>query len=175
MAARTDVRGTAEFRFSPSQAAEDFVAHMTALAGRTDVLASSAINHPNIDRAVTELAEAGKPVFALLNDFGQGMRENYFGLNNMRVGRIAGWMAATAARGPGKMAVFVGGSRWHGHQLRETGFRSYIRDSTSDFVMLDTLVNLETRKVTYEATLELLDRHARSGRHLCRGRRHGGR
>ena len=62
-------------------------------------------------------------------------------------------------RRPGKIAVFVGGNRWHGHELRETGFRSYCRDSAPGFTVLDTLVNLETRQITYEATLDLLHRH----------------
>ena len=60
---------------------------------------------------------------------------------------------------PGKLAVFVGGYRWHGHELRETGFRSYLREYAPDFSVLDTMVNLETRQLTYEATLNLLDRN----------------
>ena len=68
-------------------------------------------------------------------------------------------MIATAAHQPGKIAVFVGGYRWHGHELRETGFRSYFREYAPQFTVLDTLVNLETRQLTYEATLDLLRRH----------------
>ncbi len=80
-------------------------------------------------------------------------------MNNLKVGRIAAWMLATAARKTGKIAIFVGGHRWHGHELRETGFRSYFRESMPQFQVLDTLVNLETRQLTYEATLDLLARH----------------
>jgi len=57
------------------------------------------------------------------------------------------------------VGVFVGGYRWHGHELRETGFRSYFREFAPQFTVLDTLVNLETRQLTYEATLDLLERH----------------
>jgi LacI family transcriptional regulator len=60
---------------------------------------------------------------------------------------------------PGKLAVFVGGNRWHGHDLREVGFRAYTRENAPAFTVLDTLVNLETRQLTYEATLDLLTRH----------------
>jgi LacI family transcriptional regulator len=81
------------------------------------------------------------------------------GLNNLKVGRIAASMIATAVHRPGKIAVFVGGYRWHGHELRETGFRSYFREFAPQFTVLDTLVNLETRQLTYEATLDLLARH----------------
>jgi LacI family transcriptional regulator len=51
-----------------------------------------------------------------------------------------------------------GGYRWHGHELREAGFRSWFREFAPQFQMLDTLVNLETRQLTYEATLDLLNR-----------------
>jgi LacI family transcriptional regulator len=87
------------------------------------------------------------------------VRQNYLGLNNMKVGRIAAHIIAQTSHRPGKIAVFVGGHRWHGHELRETGFRSYFREHAPQFAILDTLVNLETRQLTYEATLDLLGRH----------------
>ena len=159
VAERTDIRGRAVIRFSASQSPSDFLEEIDALAPKVDALASSAVNHQSITQAVQRLKEDGLPTFALLNDFAQGIRENYLGLNNMQVGRQAGWMATTAAQKAGKLAVFVGGNRWHGHELRETGFRSFVRDSTPDFTVLDTLVNLETRQLTYEATLDLVARH----------------
>ncbi|MCY4179832.1 MAG: substrate-binding domain-containing protein, partial [Litoreibacter sp.] len=55
--------------------------------------------------------------------------------------------------------IFVGGHRWHGHDLREAGFRSFFREHLPRFDVLDTLVNLETRELTHEATLDLLSRH----------------
>jgi hypothetical protein len=87
------------------------------------------------------------------------VRQNYLGLNNLKVGRIAAHMIATASHHAGKIAVFVGGYRWHGHELRETGVRSYFREYAPQFQILDTLINLETRQLTYEATLDLLGRH----------------
>jgi LacI family transcriptional regulator len=77
----------------------------------------------------------------------------------LKVGRIAASVIGMAAHKPGKVAVFVGGYRWHGHELREAGFRSFFREHAPAFPVLDTLVNLETRQLTYEATLDLLGRH----------------
>ena len=87
------------------------------------------------------------------------MREGYIGLNNRKVGRTAAWMIAKMAKRPGKVAVFVGSHRFHGHELREIGFRSFFREHAPDFMVLDTLVNLETNQITHEATLDLLHRH----------------
>ena len=63
------------------------------------------------------------------------------------------------ARRPGRVAVFIGAFRYHGHALRETGFRSYFREFAPEFDLMESIVNVETRKLTYEATLGLLARH----------------
>ncbi|WP_201455737.1 LacI family DNA-binding transcriptional regulator [Tropicimonas marinistellae] len=145
--------------FAPSQAPTDFVDRMEAMADRVDAVAATSVTDLEVTDCVERIQAQGVPCFALLNDFAQGVRRSYVGLNNMKIGRIAAHMTTTAARRPGKLAVFVGGYRWHGHDLRETGFRSYAREYAPGFQVLDTLVNLETRQLTYEATLDLLERH----------------
>jgi LacI family transcriptional regulator len=157
--AAPNIRGEAIVDFAASQAPSDFARLMRAMKGRVEAVAATAVTHHEVTEAVEELKAAGIPCFALLNDFAQGVRQNYVGLNNLKVGRIAASMIATAVHRPGKIAVFVGGYRWHGHELRETGFRSYFREHAPQFNVLDTLVNLETRQLTYEATLDLLVRH----------------
>lgn len=159
VAAAPNIRGRAEVVFSPSQTPADFSAIMLGMRGRVDAIAASAVTHHDITEAVTQLKSEGIPTFALLNDFAQGVRQTYVGLNNVKVGRIAASVIAMSAQRAGKVGVFVGGYRWHGHELRETGFRSYFREFAPQFTVLDTLVNLETRQLTYEATLDLLARH----------------
>lgn len=153
------VRVTVKISFSPSQSPTDFAELMEAMNDQVDVVAATAVTHHKVTQAVDILRTNGIPCFALLNDFAQGIRQHYIGLNNLKVGRIAASMIAKTVYRPGKLAVFVGGYRWHGHELRETGFRSYIREIAPQFSVLDTLVNLETRQLTYEATLDLLERH----------------
>ena len=153
------VRALPVIAFSSSQAPSEFAGLMRDVGSKVDAVAATAVTHVEVTDAVTELQARGIPCFALLNDFAQGERRGYIGLNNLKVGRIAAHMIATAAHRPGKLAVFVGGYRWHGHELRETGFRSYVREFAPQFTVLDTLVNLETRQLTYEATLDLLVRH----------------
>jgi LacI family transcriptional regulator len=154
------LRASVLIEFATSQAPADFAGLMEGMAERVDAVAATAVTHPLVTDAVTRLNAKGIPCFALLNDFAQGVRQNYLGLNNIKIGRIAAHMIAQTCHQPGKIAVFVGGYRWHGHELRETGFRSYFREYAPQFTILDTLVNLETRQLTYEATLDLLNRHA---------------
>ena len=153
------IRGEAIIEFATSQSPADFSRLMLGMRGRVDAVAATAVTHHEVTEAVAQLKQDGTPCFALLNDFAQGIRQNYVGMNNLKVGRIAAAMMATAVHRPGKLAVFVGGYRWHGHELRETGFRSFVREMAPQFSVLDTLVNLETRQLTYEATLDLLQRH----------------
>lgn len=159
VAQATGLRATAIVEFAPSQTPADFAALMDGMATRVDAVGATAVTHPDVTEAVIRLNAKGIPCFALLNDFAQGVRQNYLGLNNMKIGRIAAHMIAQSSHHAGKIAVFVGGYRWHGHELRETGFRSYFREYAPQFTVLDTLVNLETRQLTYEATLDLLNRH----------------
>ncbi|KPP87938.1 MAG: LacI family transcriptional regulator [Rhodobacteraceae bacterium HLUCCA08] len=156
---RGDIRGIADIRYSQSQSPEEFASLLRDLGARCDAVAGTVVNHQLMDRAVQDLRDAGVPTFSLLNDFAQGIRRNYIGLNNMKVGRQAAWVITRTCPVPGKVAIFVGGNRWHGHDLREVGFRAFVRESAPEFSVLDTLVNLETRQLTYEATLDLLTRH----------------
>ncbi|MCB1396126.1 MAG: LacI family DNA-binding transcriptional regulator [Rhodobacter sp.] len=159
VAGRTDVRARVDIQYATSQSPDEFAGLLAELGRNCDAVAGVAVNHQKLDQAVQDLKEKGIPVFALLNDFAQGIRRNYLGMNNMKVGRQAAWMVTKTARKPGAVAIFVGGHRWHGHDLREVGFRSFIRESAPEFTVLDTLVNLETRQVTYEATIDLVRRH----------------
>lgn len=141
-----------------SQAPADVAEQFLKMGPKVQVLGAVAINHPTVTAAVVELKEKGVETFALLTDYAQGERLGYIGLNNLKVGRGAASMLSIAARKPGKIAIFVGGHRWHGHELREAGFRAFFRERPT-FQILETLVNLETRQLTREATLDLLERH----------------
>jgi LacI family transcriptional regulator len=155
----TSARIELELAYASSQAPGDVTGQIERLAGRVDAIAATAVNHQTVTACVSRLRAEGIPVFSLLSDFAQGVRSGYLGVNNLKVGRTAAWTIATAAPMPGKVAIFVGGHRWHGHELRETGFRSYFREFAPEARLLDPLVNLETRQLTYEATLDLLARH----------------
>ena len=155
----TEAQITPHLSFSPSQAPDDFAKAITDAASKSQAVAATAINHPTLSRLVDRLTEEGIPLFPLLNDFAGRSGAGYFGLDNMKVGRLAGWMMATQLQRPCRVAVMVGGARWHGQGLRETGFRGALREHAPQIIVTDTSVNLETRQVTYEATLDLLQRH----------------
>jgi LacI family transcriptional regulator len=156
VAAEPRVAGRLVLEFSTSQAPYEMARLMRSMLGRCDVLAATAVDHPEVSEAVQDLRAQGLAVFALLSDFALGARAGYLGLDNMKVGRTAGWMMAQVAKSPGKLALFVGGRRWNGHELRDQGFRAALRLHGPHLTVLETLVNLETRALTYDATVTLL-------------------
>ena len=154
-----NIRGRLILNYLVTPTPAEISEKILAMIPRAQAIALPAIDHHLVSEAVMTARAKGVPVFSLLSDFAAGIRESYVGMNNLKVGRTAAWMIAKGAKRPGKVAIFVGGHRWHGHELRETGFRNYFRQHAPQFEILDTLVNLETRQLTYEATLDLLARH----------------
>jgi LacI family transcriptional regulator len=155
----TNVRAIPQVDFVASSTPSGIIEKLKAMAARNQAIALVSPDYPAVTAAIEELKDRGIQVFALLSDFAAGVREGYVGLNNQKVGRTAAWMIAKAAKRPGKIAAFVGSHRFHGHELREIGFRSYFREKAPDFEVLDTMVNLDTPEITHEATLDLLQRH----------------
>jgi LacI family transcriptional regulator len=153
------MRGVMQIEFSSSQTPSELATKLREVGSRNQAVAMASPDYPALTVVVEELKGKDVPVFSLLSDFASGVREGYVGLNNRKAGRTAAWMIARMAKRPGKVAVFVGSHRFHGHELREIGFRSYFRENAPDFEVLDTLVNLETSQITHEATLDLLHRH----------------
>jgi LacI family transcriptional regulator len=152
-------RGAAAIEYCASQAPDEIVAKLKSLAGRCRAIGVVAPDHPSITAAVHEMKARNIPVFSMLTDCAAGIREGYVGVNNRKAGRTAAWMIANAAKKPGKVALFVGSHRFHGHELREIGFRAFFREEAPEFTVLDTMVNLETRQITSEAMSEILRWH----------------
>ena len=157
--APTQFRVTANIDFLASQTPSEIAERLRDAATRAQAIAMVAIDHPAVTAAVAEVEASGVPVFSLLSDFASGVRTGYIGTNNRKVGRTAGWLIARSAR-PGKVAIFVGSYRFHGHEMREIGFRSYLRESAPHLTVIDTLVNLEDVGLAHEATSDLLRRHS---------------
>jgi LacI family transcriptional regulator len=140
---------------SPNHVADQ----LRTMGSQVDAVAAVSIDHPNVTAAVADLKSKGVPVFSILTDFAQGVRESYLGLNNRKAGGTAAWLIAKTAKKPGKVAIFVGNSRFHGHEMREIGFRAYFRERAPEFEVVHTLVNPGSVEIAYEATKALLRRH----------------
>jgi LacI family transcriptional regulator len=98
-------------------------------------------------------------VFALLSDFAADFRRSYLGTDNRKAGRTSGWLLARCMPGRGKAAIFVGSHRFDGHELRETGCRSYLRSAFPEIEIVETQTNLEDPGLARETVLDLRRRY----------------
>lgn len=154
-----DCRMRVSISFAQTADPAELAGLLLGMSGKVNAVAATGLDHHDVTNAVVTLREKGIPTFSLLSDFAQGVREAYFGTNNMKVGRNAAWLLSKFAPRPGKVLLFIGGHRYHGHALRETGFRAYFREYAPQFEVLDAVVNLETRHLTHEALLGAISRH----------------
>lgn len=159
VAQATGFRGTAAIEFAETLAPGEIIERLQRLAASCDAVALVSPDHPGVTAAVAEAKERGVPVFSLLSDFATGVREGYVGIDNLKVGRTAAWMISRCARKPGKVALLVGSHRFHGHELREIGFRAFFREHAPEFTLLETIVNNEQQAVTHEVLGALLRQH----------------
>jgi LacI family transcriptional regulator len=60
---------------------------------------------------------------------------------------------------PGKVGVVIGSHRYLSQEAMEMGFRSYFREKTQGFEILEPVSSLEDASLACEATLHLLARH----------------
>ncbi len=65
-------------RFLEDTSPEELARFLLAMKGRVDAVAATGLDHHSVTQAVQDLRAAGIPVFSLLSDFAQGVRESYF-------------------------------------------------------------------------------------------------
>lgn len=155
----TAARIVPEIAFLRSQEPSEIVPALEDLATRNQAVGVVAIEHPSVAGAIAKLSGAGTPVFTLLSDSAPDFRHGYFGTDNRKVGRTSAWLMAHCTSAGAKVALFVGSHRFHGHEERESGFRSYLRESAPGMDVVETRASLEDRSIAREAVHDLLARH----------------
>lgn len=135
-----------------------FVAEKISKLGKDcDAVAVVSSVHPFVLGAVEGLQQSGVPVFAMISPLGAGI--SYVGPDNWKVGRTAAWAIANICKGPGKVGILVGNHRFRCQEANESGFRSYFREFSPEFTILEPLSTFETSAVAEEITEKLLSEH----------------
>lgn len=153
------VRGWPVVEFVEDNASGEIAHRLREMGKRVDAIAAVSADHPRVTEVIEDLRAKGVPVFSLLSDFSNQYRAGYVGVDNRKAGRAAAWAISRISREPGKVALFVGTHRFLGHEMREMGFRTYFREYAPSFEILDSQINLEEPRISYEETLQLLRKH----------------
>ena len=124
-----------------------------------DAIALVSVDHPAINQAVDQLAEAGVRTYSLITDITATQRAGYVGLDNRKAGRTAAWAVARLSQAPGKVGLLLGDHRFLCQELCEISFRSYLREFARDFQVVDTRLTVETERDARQVTEQLLADH----------------
>lgn len=151
-----EAHGRAIVRFVDELAPENTADALLAMSREADTIGIITSDHPQINHAVDGLEGEGIPVFTMISDLTAPGRAGYVGNDCVKKGRTAAWFIDNVNPTPGKVAVFVGSHRYLSQELCEMGFRSYFRESASDFQMMETLGTQEEPQIAYELTQRLL-------------------
>ncbi|MDI9223903.1 LacI family DNA-binding transcriptional regulator [Pantoea sp. EA-12] len=136
------------------------VASLHKLAEQVDAIGLVALDHPLIRHAIEHISRQGVRVYALFSNFSPCGHAGYFGLDNQKAGRTAGWVASHLLHQPGSVGVLVGDHRFTCQESCEISFRSYLREQDSARRVLEPLKTHESIDGGYHATRQLLDEHA---------------
>ena len=156
---RTNFRGTAMVVFLESQVPSEIAAKLRDVAARCQAIAMVAVDHPTVTAAVVELKERRACRSSRCSPIShRACAKAMSGSTTARPGAPLPGSSPRRRSKPGKVVVFVGSHRFHGQEMREIGFRSYFREYAPEFELVETMVNLEARRIAHEATLDLLQR-----------------
>ena len=133
------------------------VASLHKLAEQVEVIGLVALDHPLIRHAIESLSRQGVRVYALFSNFSPCGHAGYFGLDNQKAGRTAGWLASHLLHQPGSVGVLVGDHRFTCQESCEISFRSYLREQDSRRRVLEPLKTHESIDGGYHATRQLLE------------------
>lgn len=136
---------------------EHVASRILAMGESTDAIAVVAAQHPRISQAVQAVRDQGKQVFAILSALPIAAGTHYIGLDNWKVGRMAGWSIHRLSKAPGPVALLVGNHRYRCQEANEIGFRSYFREHAPEFELLDVHSTYETDQIAKDLTERLLE------------------
>ena len=161
VAAAPGVRASAEIDFTARRRRPATSSSaLEAMAARAQAVAMVAPDHPTVTAAVEALRDRGvagvRAAVGLRRRGARGLcrAQQPQGRADRRLDDGAG-----GASGRARWRCSSAATAFTGRNCARSASASYFRENAPEFEVLETLVNLETRQITHEATLSLLQRH----------------
>lgn len=158
-AAVTDREVVMQIEFLDELSPQNTSDGLTRLGAQVDVIGVVAAEHPLVSATIERLGEQGVKVFALISQLTASCGVGYVGLDAWKVGRTAGWAFNNLCRRPGKIGILVGNHRFRCQETNESGFRSYFRENSSGFELLEPQSTFENANIARDVTEDILARH----------------
>jgi len=145
----------------PAGPTEDELAVLLdTLSTSTRALGIIGVDSHRIRESLRALCRRGVPVVTLASDIHNVPRAAYVGIDNHAAGRLAGYLTGRLlGREKGKAALILGSRAYRGHEEREMGFRSILREKFPGLRIVNELEVHENAGQAHAATLALLRDH----------------
>lgn len=143
-----------------SQSDQDTLRLIQQAEAGVDALAVICKNTPANVEALRRVSQSGKRVVAVATDLDAGARAGFVGIDNRKAGQIAAFIAGRTLEGvrAAEVAVVVGYFSYRGHEDREIGFRTTLREYFPRVQLAEVIRGEDSPEAAYEATRELLRR-----------------
>ena len=152
----TEFNASCKIEFVDELSPTEIVEAMRRLSAEVESMAVVALDHPHVVDEVRRLKTSGIPTWALLSGISSPDIAGYIGVDGRKAGRTAAWALERCARRGSAIGVIIGSHRYSGHEDREGGLRSYFRERSAGFELIQSLTYLDDDQGAYESALELL-------------------
>jgi LacI family transcriptional regulator len=143
-----------------SHSDQETLGFIQQLEPSVDALAVLCKNTPANLEVLCRICQNGKPVVAISTDLDAVARVGFVGMDNRRAGQIAAFIVGRTLERveAAEVAVVVGYYSYRGHEDREIGFRTTLREYFPDVQLVEVIKGEDSSEAAYKATRELLHR-----------------
>lgn len=133
---------------------------LKALSDNTDGVGIIAMDTPKIREALGILIARKIPIVTLASDISKIGRCAYIGIDNFSAGKLAGYlMGRFIQRENAKVSLILGLRSYRGHEEREMGFRSILRDKFPQMEIIGESEIGEDDRRASDAVVKMLNNH----------------
>ncbi|WP_246660547.1 LacI family DNA-binding transcriptional regulator [Nitratireductor sp. XY-223] len=137
--------------------AEDVAATLDRLAETSTAIGLIALDHHRVRATVRRLCERGIAIATIASDIRNVPRTFYAGVDNRAAGRLAGHLTGRLlCKETANVALILGARAYHGHEEREMGFRSVLRERFSGLTIVAEREIHENVDIAYRETAAIL-------------------
>ena len=140
--------------------AESVSAMLDRLGETSEAIGLIALDHHRVRATIRRLCERGISVATIASDIRNVPGTLYVGVDNRAAGRLAGHLTGRLlCKEKAKAALILGSRAYHGHEEREMGFRSVLRERFGGLTIVEEREIHENVDTAYQETAAILEAH----------------
>lgn len=144
----------------PAVTERDLISVLNDLSNTTHAVGVVGVDSHKIRESLRSLCRNNIPVVTLASDIRNIPRTAYVGIDNHAAGRLAGYLTGRMMnKTKGNVALILGSRAYRGHEEREMGFRSLLREMFPSLRIVNEVEVHEDAHKSYNETQRLLSQY----------------